>query len=98
MKIFVVVGRTGEYSDASEGPVCWRSSLGEAETVIAELQRQADEYKRWYDADCDGEVYGAAGEQRRAAMLDPSFACDYPGTSYRVWTVCEDPREDGVKP
>ncbi len=94
MKIYVIIGRTGEYSDMNEWPVCWRSSLAEAEAVIAELQKQADEYKRWADADDDGDHYGKAGEQRRAAMLDPSFSCDYTGTTYHVWAVCEDPRED----
>ncbi len=95
MKIYVIVGRTGEYSDMSEWPVCWRGSLAEAEAVIVELQRQADAYVEWKNSD-EGtmEHHGSEGEARRAAMLDPSFASDYTGTTYHVWAVCEDPRED----
>ncbi len=96
MKIYVIIGWTGEYSDMSEWPVCWRSSLAEAEAVIVELQRQADEYARWLKTDDDSDHYGRSGEQRRAAMLDPSFSCDYSGASYYVWAVCEDPREDAL--
>jgi hypothetical protein len=92
-KIYVIVGRTGEYSDASEWPVCWRGTLAEAEAVIAVLQQQADDFKKWEDdPENQGHAYSKEGESRRAAMLDPSFACDYTGTTYCVWAVQDDPR------
>ncbi len=93
VKIYVVIGRTGEYSDRAEWPVCWRATLAEAEQVIAVCNKQAREYKRWADSP-EGDTYGREGELRRAAVLDPSFACDYTGTTYSVWSICEDPRED----
>lgn len=93
MKIYVIVGSTGEYSDKNEWPVCFRFTLDEANQVIVELQRQADEFKRWAD-EPENNAYSKEGEAKRAAMLDPSFSCDYTGTTYHVWTVCEDPRED----
>jgi hypothetical protein len=96
MKIYVIIGSTGEYSDHSEWPVCWRSTLAEAEQVVAVCNAEAAAFKRWMDDDQDHleRRYGKAFEEYRAKMLDPSCTVDYTGTTYLVWVVCEDPRED----
>lgn len=93
MKIYIVIGHTGEYSDASEWPVCWRPSLAEAEQVVALCNAEAAQFKRWMDSD-DGSYGGKTWEEYRSRMFDPSCSVDYTGTSYHVWTVCEDPSED----
>jgi len=92
MKIYVVIGATGEYSDKSEWPVCWRSTLAEAELVVQVCNREAAEYKRWDDAHY-GAVEWDEKQAKLAKMFDPYFVCDYTGTTYHVWTIEEDPHE-----
>jgi hypothetical protein len=87
-KIYVVVGRTGEYSDRSEWPVCWRESLADADAFVAKLEAEAVAFKKWEDEN-PGEYMDA--DRRKSAMTDPMFACDYTGTTYYVWTVERDP-------
>jgi hypothetical protein len=91
MKLYVVIGSSGEYSDHSEWPVCWRSTIEEAQLVVEQCQREAEAFQRWHNAEM---VPDWSEEQRRkAAMLDQSFTHGYTGTRYYVWTIPEDPRE-----
>jgi hypothetical protein len=89
-KIYLVIGRTGEYSDRSEWPVCWRESLSDAEQIVAKLNAEAAAFKEWDD---DAERYSGDAErnERMKAMTDPSFSCDYTGTTYSTWAVEREP-------
>ena len=91
MKIYVVIGKTGEYSDRSEWPVCWRDSLEDAQAVVAKLDAEAAEFKRFEDSE-EGMSNYAEQDKRKAAMTDPSFSCDYTGTTYHVWAVDKEAR------
>ena len=82
--IFVVVGSTGEYSDHTEWPVCWRHTAEDARAVAEKLEAEADEFQRYRGE----EDYDA----RRAGMLDAGFQDSYTSTRYTVWTVLDDPR------
>lgn len=88
--IYVVIGECGEYSDNTQWPVLWRHTKEDAEVAIDQLNREALEFKRIYDASADL----VDVEAYRATMLDPSFASDYTGTKYHVWAIADDPRAE----
>jgi hypothetical protein len=87
-KIYIVIGATGEYSDHSEWPVTWCKTLPEAESVVAKLNAEAAAFKQWDREQPDDWSYDER-DRRMKAMTDPSFACDYTGTTYHVWTVSD---------
>lgn len=84
MKVFVVFGKTGEYSDRSEWPVCAYSSEDDAKTHVTKAQEYSDAWRArtqqddWLDIDFE--------EQERALKaanpMDPCFSSDYIGTEY----------------
>lgn len=77
MKIFVVRGTTGEYSDRTEWPVkAFLSEKAAQELVIAATQRANEVFTdRSYDRDIDKNQF------------DPDMRMDYTGTSYMIETV-----------
>lgn len=93
--IYVVEGRTGEYSDRSEWIVCYRVSREDAERVRVVCQEQAD---AWFEKYKNSPGYPDAddAEEAKGWMLDPWFGCDYTGTQYVVIEVPEDPLEAWV--
>lgn len=76
MKIFIVMGRTGEYSDSREWVVCAFVSEAEAKDYVDKCSKMADElmvrrgsrYSYNFEPDLN--------------PLDPYFQMDYTGTSY----------------
>lgn len=84
MKIWIVYGMTGEYSDRTEWWVdAWRSK-DEAEQRVAQL----DAAMRQYGANRDDLQY----EERKAVedkmrALDQHFQMDYTGTRYGAGEV-----------
>jgi hypothetical protein len=100
MKIFVVFGQTGEYSDHMEWPVKAFVSEEEAklfvENVTSEYYRlkqkyggNKSKYSSWiykmYDADDSN-------------LLDPKMRTDYTGTSYRYFEMELDYTPDSYIP
>ena len=77
MKVFVVMGTTGEYSDRNEWPV--RAFLDEAEAQALVLAAET----------ASREAVAASGSAYRAGPtpLDPRHQSDYTGTRYFVYDV-----------
>lgn len=87
MKIYIVNGTTGEYSDRSEWAVeAWTTK----EAAEARVRDLGDKLQ------ASGVATLGYGDQKRAAEEkfrtdpdgDPGFSCDYTGTSWFV-TECE---------
>lgn len=87
-KIYIVIGSTGEYSDHTEWPVGWCSTIEKANALVAKLDAEAKAFREWDNA-CDSHDHWKLREERMRSMSDPSFSCDYTGTTYSVWTVEE---------
>ena len=87
-KIYVVIGRTGEYSDSREWPVMWRHTLADAEACVAQLNEEARAFMARHGKYAPWE----AEQEFRKTALDPQASFDYTGTSYHVWAVLDDPR------
>lgn len=76
-KIYLVRGRTGEYSDSCEWYVCAYESKESADAHAEALGKQTAHSDQW------------SWEKRFAfkTSLDRGFQCDYNGTSYEVVEV-----------
>jgi hypothetical protein len=99
--VYIVMGRTGEYSDRREWPV--RAFLKEigAELLRNELleltramgcgrgDEKARDFPMYYIEDIDTEAEYAHLREPWAKMklLDPQFKVDYTGTDYTIWSV-----------
>lgn len=84
MKIWIVHGTTGEYSDRTEWVVDAWPTEAEAQAKVTELVRLL------HESGIERMRYGPEREQAIAAMRvhDPDFGIDYTGTSWYVST-CE---------
>lgn len=80
MKIYLVVGTTGEYSDRSTWYVCAYPNKKDAE-------KHADEAKLW-DHQHGEEWENTLRSERLQNPLDPYYDRDYTGTDYYV-NECE---------
>lgn len=97
-KIYVVIGRSGEYSDRSEWPVCWRHTMEDAQAMVDVLTQQASQYQAWSRREVDGNSgrYSDEDNHIKSTMLDSYFSHDYHGTDYSVWAISDDPADDVV--
>ena len=75
MKIYIVHGTTGEYSDRTEWIVCAYPSKVDAQAHVMCAQRHCPPEKEAYRSYVDG------GE-RLKNPYDPHFRMDYTGTYY----------------
>lgn len=88
MKVHVVMGATGEWSDRIEWPVRAYRSEEAARAEVLRLTNAAMEYVTARGDD----IFGANDETERLteahrAQYDPGFSCDYTGTSYFIYDV-----------
>ena len=82
-KIFIVEGRTGEYSDSRDWPVKAFASEAAANELVDKLVAWLREHKVWMQSrKIEGNRWKLA-----ACPLDPNFSCDYTGTDYFVLPV-----------
>lgn len=90
MKVFIVFGQTGEYSDHVDWPVKGFTDKARAESFEFECTKAAKVWKeerdrRRSDPDFDWSYVGGQQElkdEKAAVPGDPSFRCDYTGTDY----------------
>lgn len=90
-RLWIVYGSSGEYSDRTEWPVCWRGSEAEAVEVARILNEQADQYLALLGNRSAPET--ARAQSMRLAMLDPAVnhrRFGYDLLSYDVVSVPED--------
>jgi hypothetical protein len=84
--IYVVIGSTGEYSDRSEWPVRAYRNEAAAQAEVLRLGEAASAfYAKWEPNGYGPERHKA--EDAHRATFDPSFRCDYTGTSYYLYSV-----------
>jgi hypothetical protein len=87
MRVFIVFGQTGEYSDRTDWPVKGFLSRERAEAFEMDATKWAKKYKAdLADVQCD-ECYGCGRHnfgcrQEPKPPHDPGFRCDYTGTDY----------------
>lgn len=83
MTIYIVMGKTGEYSDRSEWPVVAYPSYSEAQThvTLATEQARLIESKRENDWEYIDE------DQTEKNIYDPKMRMDYNGTRYYIMEV-----------
>jgi len=100
MKIWVVMGGSGEYSDRREWPVRAYADMAEVQRQIVlltekgrelsaerdRLRESEDESARWYDF---------PSEEMRKTLPDPCIEFDYTGVSYFYYEVDLVTTEDG---
>lgn len=95
--IYVIIGSTGEYSDRSEWPVCWRTAKEDAQQVVEVCSTQAKAWEAFRDSPEGIEQgfsrYHSIDAEHLSKMFDKQFRCDYTGTSYYIWEVPDDPTE-----
>lgn len=83
LKIYIVMGSTGEYSDHSTWTVRAFVNYRRAEKFALGCVQLARTYKTIYNS--FPETTEALDEAQRACKdLDPRFSCDYTGTEYFV--------------
>jgi hypothetical protein len=105
--IYVVIGSSGFWADATTWNVCFKSTKEEADAVCKLCQEQADEYTRWYKkkrpisrsffkrhTPLQEEEFAAEEQAKREAMFDKWFSWDRDGAKYVVHTLAENPSED----
>lgn len=84
MTVYVVFGRTGEYSDRSEWAVVAYTREDDAKqhvlkaTGYAEAWRTRTRQDDWVDLDWEEQQR----QEKSANPMDPAFSCDYTGTDY----------------
>lgn len=83
MKIFIVEGSTGEYSDHDEWPV----AAYKDEELAKEHVRLADEEYRVWLGGRDPYSLGYLERQEVVNSYDPEMRMDYTGLSYSYYTV-----------
>lgn len=90
MKIYVVMGTTGEYSNQNEWPVCWCANQELAADLVSRFTRLAAEHVAHHKDKFD--YY----DSTPAPEFDPKFKCDkYTGTSYYLVEVEENDPQVG---
>jgi hypothetical protein len=89
MKIYVVMGVTGEYSDRNEWPVCAFSDEKMAQERVEKATFRAAEIRIQKDAGraAGGNWYEAEKALLQTNEFDPDMEMDYTGTSYFLYTV-----------
>lgn len=90
--VYVVFGRTGEYSDQQEWPVRAFRTAEAAQALQDRCNAYAQEGKR-RDLDWDERDQYCAGNPE-----DPSMQMDYTGTEYLVYTIPFDETPSPEKP
>jgi hypothetical protein len=97
-KAYVVMGRTGEYSDRSEWAVCAYTKEDDAKAHMAKAQEYSDAWKAFKDTQEYVDLnWNEANERIKSANpMDPEFSCDYTGTDY--WFVELELREAFTAP
>lgn len=85
MKIYVLFGTCGEYSDNRRWIVRAYESKTEAEIDEFKLGDASDKESKMLEA-CDEGWWGEKGDEAEARMrkLDPKFSYDYTGTHYYI--------------
>jgi hypothetical protein len=89
MKIYVVIGQTGEYSDRSEWVVAAYRSEEDAKAHVVAATANADAWHAFAQS-CEGMdmEWSEQNERKKSANpLDPFFECDYTGTRYTYQPV-----------
>jgi len=83
MRLHLVIGSTGEYSDRSEWPVRAFKSKAGAEDFIKTLEA---EYRKFEGENCGYQRPDQEGKSLDDAMkkLDPKFEEDYTGTMWHL--------------
>lgn len=105
--IYIVLGSSGEWADATTWNVCFRSTAEEAEEIRKLCQAQADEYCRWHrkkrpisksffkrHSQLENDEFAAEEKAKRDAMFDKWFSWDRDGAKYYVHTLSENPTAD----
>ena len=80
MKIYVVFGTTGEYSDRSEWPV---KAFRMKRKAVALVTKATDRAKALEQSTPEYQHYEAEGQNE----FDPDMKMDYTGTTYYICTV-----------
>ncbi len=89
-EVYIVYGRTGEYSDFREWAVCAYATKESADEHAALANKRSGELDKWKCPDCEyGWKYhlGACTTPRPFNEYDEEFALDYTGTDYVVGPV-----------
>jgi hypothetical protein len=88
MKIYVVEGSCGEYSDHNEWPVHAYTDESIAQTKVKELTEWANEIQLKYDESWDWYEYvSSLSEEEKNKLSDPDFRWDYSGFNYYYYQV-----------
>lgn len=91
MKVWIVFGQTGAYSDKREWPVKGFSDMKRAETFEFECTKAAKAYEKKKDARSHSNEYQnweeEEAELKAAVPGDPHFRCSYTGTDYYTLEV-----------
>jgi hypothetical protein len=88
MKVFVIEGTTGEYSDRSTWPVraYMNEETAKAEVLGLDMRAREVEQGKFGDRE-DWRWDEIKGAEVRKYMGDPEFAMDYNGTHYSYYEV-----------
>lgn len=83
--VWIVVGRTGEYSDACE----WNVAAFSNEEDALILKDKAQNYFNviWNSCDSTDSINRMIHSQRQTNPYDPNMRVDYTGTKYKVVRV-----------
>lgn len=105
--IYIVIGSSGEWADATTWNVCFKTTKEEAEEVRKLCQEQADEYCRWHKkrrplsrsffkrhSQLENDEFAAEDKAKRDLMFDKWFSYDRDGAKYYVDSLSENPSVD----
>jgi hypothetical protein len=84
-QMYVVMGRTGEYSDRTEWLVAVYDDRAQAETHVALAECWLREHQVSMNA--DHRLHVPYDARVKACPYDDAFRCDYTGTAYYVLEV-----------
>ena len=90
MKIYIVEGQTGEYSDHRRWNVCAYMNEQSARDKVMRLEENARlAIQKWGEDAVKGLWFGdeSIGKEIREFIGDPHFQSDYTGTQYHITTV-----------
>ena len=84
MKIYIVFGKTGEYSDRTEWPVVAYTQEIDAQSHVAAATAKAREIKAAIDTYDDDDYDGYAEEMCKTNQFDSRMQYSYTGASYHI--------------
>ena len=89
MKIWIVSGTTGEYSSRSEWVVCAYTAEADAAAHVAKASQYAEAWHAFTQTPEFERMDWHSGRKlmRSSNPMDPSFSCDYTGTTYEIQEV-----------